>query len=166
MDPSEQIAWTTVAIIALLILLGVGYMLTRGNVPTGKMALILLFAVVFAFTVGIGYVVNKQVNTDDTGKQRAGIKASIGQIWALIILSMALIGVIIKNYNITGDSRFYYFATFLTLFFCTLMLEVVYINKMDEISDPASKIDVSKTSTFMTVLSFLTAGYAMWAIIF
>jgi hypothetical protein len=166
MDPSEQIAWTTVAIIVTLIVLGIGYMMTQSRAPTGKIALISLFTVILSFTVGIGFVVNTQVNTDDIEMQRAGINAALGQVWPLAILSMGLMGAIIKTYTITTDSRFYFFAAFFVLFFCTLMMELVYINKMDEISDLASTIDASKTGTFLTVITFLTAGYAVWAIIF
>jgi len=165
MDPSEQIAWTTVAIIVTLIVLGIGYTLTLNRAPTGKLMLIILFTVMLSFTVGIGFVVNTQVNTDDTEMQRLGIKAALGQVWPLIVISMGIIGIIIRTYNITTDSRFYFFAAFMVLFFCTLMLEVVYINKMDEISDVTKSIDASKTATFLTVLSVLTAVYAGGAII-
>lgn len=165
MEPSEQIAWTTVAIIAVLTVLGIVYMLTQSRGPNGKIVIILLFTVIFSFTVGIGFVVNTQVNTDDIETQSAGIKAALGQVWPLIILSMGLMGILIGKYNITSDSRFYFFAAFMVLLFCTLMLEVVYINKMDEISDLTKSIDASKTATFMTILSVLTVIYAGWAII-
>jgi hypothetical protein len=167
MDTSTQLAWASVAILILFVIaLILGALTAKRSAPVGIISLGLLFVVLLSFTMGIGYVLNTQVFSEDAKTQRAGIQACIGQIWPLVIMSLLLMSVVIRKYGITADSLFYFFASFLILFFCTLMLEVVYVNKAYELNDPAFTIDTTQTNVLWGALTVVIVGSAITAIIF
>lgn len=166
MQQSEQIAWATVAIVGTIVAGGAVYIMnSRKSVSSGPFSLILLLIVILAFTIGIGFVVNTQVYQTDVSTQRAGIQASIGQVWPLVIIATGLMATIIQKYGITMDSMFYFFAAYIVLFFCTLMMAVVYINKSDELHDDTTVIDTTQTNIMYTALTSVIVGTAIFAII-
>jgi len=121
---------------------------------------ILMLLITAAFAGGVGYVINKQILSDNTSTKNGGIVNSIGLSWGLVVIALFLIPISLQTALITPDSKFYLVASMLTFYFSTVVAEIVFINKLNNLPDV---VDVVSTHNLQTAMSVILVLYGIFA---
>ena len=130
------------------------------------MPMYILFFITIALTCGILYVTKEQILDDDLEKKKQGVKNSIGISWALFVAAVVLISLGLRSALISIDSKYYFVASVLTFYFSTIVMEIVLMNRMNDIPDSLEKLDRSTTFNLQMGLAMLVVSYGIGAVVF
>jgi len=163
---SPTLAWTTIGfIVAIFISVILYFNLKPLNGVQGdneKMAsFIILIVTVISFAVSIGITEGIYINSNEIS---TGAKLAVGLVWSFSILALSIMNSVLRNFNITRDSRLYFFTSYLTLVLCVLIFEILYLNKMSEL-ESAKVIDDSKTNTFLTAYGVIVVFIGIYSLL-
>lgn len=133
---------------------------------TNFLPAIVLLCVSAAFAVGIAYVNEKQVLSDDTKTKRMGVQNIVGMAWGLFIIAAFLIPYSLQSASISLDSKYYLIAALFTFYFSTLVAEVIIINQVYNLPSDIKSIDLTRTynlqgGLFICVVAYGVAGLLM-----
>ena len=167
-DPNI-VGWVSIGSIVLLFLIVGLYSFNKhGSAVTTNterlISFILLVIVISSYAIAIGIIEGVYINSDDPADVSTGAKIAIGMMWPLVILALALMAAVIRNFYITRDSKLFFFASFFVLLFSVLMLEVIIINKQGEF-DNARAIDTSRTNTFLVSYGVIVILLGIYSIL-
>lgn len=123
---------------------------------------IVLFTITILFTGGISWITSNQLVNTDTNAKKWGIQNMIGVSWALFIIAAVLIPTSLSSANISPDSKYYLVAALFTLYFTTLIAEIVFLNKL---MDLPNSVDHLNTNDTRNMQGGLLAGVVAYGIV-
>ena len=167
-DPNI-VAWASLgSIVLLFVIVGLYSFNKHGSTVTTNadrlLSFVALLVVISSYAVAIGIIEGVYINSDDPADISTGAKVAIGIMWPLVILALALMAAVIRNFYITRDSKLFFFASFFVLLFSVLMLEIIIINKQGEF-DNAKAIDTTRTNTFLVSYGVIVVFLGIYSIL-
>lgn len=130
------------------------------------MPMYVLFFITIVITCAILYVTKSYILDDDLDKKKQGVKISIGISWVLFVASVVLISAGLRSALISIDSKYYFVASILTFYFSTIVMEIVLMNRMNDIPASLDKLDRSTTFNLQMGLAMLVVTYGIGAVVF